>query len=191
MVLNIDLQQHLLKSFKDLKKGRGTKYNYSKKFDRPQFDGVAEQPEHDRLGGVKKDASGNYIYKDLPIQNAVANMEFIRKNNLNTASLPHQWFDAFMSRHSTPGSKCSLHDWTTFTNMKAILGNAGEGGFIYRDFKRFTVDEIQKHSGVYILNGVSPSLQVSMKFTSHSEDPINGNDMVYNSFGKKCLALIW
>ena len=42
-----------------------------------------------------------------------------------------------------------------------------------------------KHIGLYLLQGLSPSPQVELKFHSQSEDPVNGNDFVQKSFGGK------
>ena len=50
----------------------------------------------------------------------------------------------------------SIADFTSFTNKKAYLYNAGSGVTQYPDFKAFSVDEIIQHLGVYIFNGLSP-----------------------------------
>ena len=41
------------------------------------------------------------------------------------------------------------------------------------------------HMGLYVLQGVSPSPQVEMKFCSQNEDPVNGNDLCFKVFGGK------
>ena len=41
------------------------------------------------------------------------------------------------------------------------------------------------HIGLYLLQGLSPSQQVEMKFHSQAGDPVNGNDFVHSSFGGK------
>ena len=53
----------------------------------------------------------------------------------------------------------------------------------YPELKEFSVDEIMQHLGVYILNGLSPSPQVEMKFDSQKKNPKNGSDFCYNEFG--------
>ena len=78
----------------------------------------------------------------------------------------------------------TIGDWTFFTNLKAQLSNAGKGGTIYTDFVPFTVEEMMKHIGVYILNGISPLPQVEMKMQPQCDDPFNGNDLVYNALGR-------
>ena len=40
-----------------------------------------------------------------------------------------------------------------------------------------------QHLGVYILNGLSPSPQVEMKFDLQKKNPTNGSDFCYNVFG--------
>lgn len=77
----------------------------------------------------------------------------------------------------------SIENFTTWTNQKGYLSNAGPGGSIYHKWKPFSVEEIQQHLGTYILNGLSPAPQIQMKFRSASIDPVNGNDYVANALG--------
>jgi hypothetical protein len=64
-----------------------------------------------------------------------------------------------------------------YLNLKAALAQAGSR--IYPDFIPLKTEEFKKHIGLYILNGLSPSLQVSQKFKSQKEDPVNGSDICY------------
>ena len=77
----------------------------------------------------------------------------------------------------------SKADFTSFTNKKAYLYNAGSGGTQYPEFKEFSADEIMQHLGVYILNGLSPSPQVEMKFDLQKKNPKNGSDFCFKAFG--------
>ena len=77
----------------------------------------------------------------------------------------------------------SIADFTSFTNKKAYLYNAGSGGTQYTDFREFYVDEIMHHLGVCILNGLSPSPQVEMKFDLHKKNPTNGRYFCFKAFG--------
>ena len=61
-------------------------------------------------------------------------------------------------------------------------GIRGVGGK-YHDFQSFTLPELMQHIGLYLLQALSPSPQIDMKFNSQKEDPVNGNDFVHNSFG--------
>ena len=53
-----------------------------------------------------------------------------------------------------------------WTNIKVKLAGAGPGGSYYPDFKDFTVLEIRQHMSIYILNGLSPSPRLEMKFNT-------------------------
>ena len=55
---------------------------------------------------------------------------------------------------------------------------AGEGGIMYPNFEIFSVDEVQKLMGVQVAHGLSPTPQVSMKFKTQMQYPINGNDLI-------------
>jgi len=65
--------------------------------------------------------------------------------------------------------------------MKA---NAGQPGGMYPDWKPFSPIEIKQYIGLYILNGQSPSPQISMKFRPHHEDYVHGNDLCFKVFGR-------
>ena len=106
--------------------------------------------------------------------------EFLSDDDLDHTSLPHEWFEPF-----APRSLTSL--WTKYTNTKALMENAGNIGEIYPDFYPFTPDEMRKHLGVYIVHGLAPSPEVSMKFKNQSEDDINGNDFVNRSLGPQAV----
>jgi len=77
----------------------------------------------------------------------------------------------------------SMEEWETYTNLRALLSNAGST--LYPgDFQHFTPFEIRNYSGLYMLQGLSPSPQVKQKFQPLSVDPINGSDLCFNMFGK-------
>ena len=133
-----------------------------------------------------KDRKGDYIYEDRTHTESLPNIEFIESHGINTTSHPADWFNVLMLRSTRRQDKngvTSIADFTSFTNKKAYLYNAGSGGTQYPDFKEFSVDEIMQHLGVYILNGISPSPQVDMKFDSQKKNPTNGSDFCYNAFG--------
>ena len=79
------------------------------------------------------------------------------------------------TRNQDKNGVTPISDFTSITNKKAYLYNAGSGGTQYPDFKEFSTDEIMQHLGVYILNGLSPSPQVEMKFDSQKNNPMNGS----------------
>ena len=72
---------------------------------------------------------------------------------------------------------------TKWTNIKARLAGAGEGGVCYREFFPFTIKELRQHVGLCIFHGISPSPRVYQKFQPQGKDNLHGNDFVYNSFG--------
>ena len=70
-----------------------------------------------------------------------------------------------------------------YTNTKAHILHVGLGDK-NPDFVDFTLDELMKHTALYLFQGLSPSSQIEMKFkSSNNEDPINGNDLVHRAFG--------
>ena len=87
------------------------------------------------------------------------------------------------TRRQDKNGVTSIANFTSFTNKKVYLYNAGSGGTQYPDFKEFSVDEIMQHLGVYILNGLSLSPQAEMKFDLQKKNPTNGSDFCYNTFG--------
>mmetsp|Transcript_11360 Transcript_11360/g.16534 ORF Transcript_11360/g.16534 Transcript_11360/m.16534 type:complete len:156 (+) Transcript_11360:872-1339(+) len=116
-------------------------------------------------------------------------MDFIEKNKLHENSHTAEWFYAFLPKkklkmNAEVSLQFLIEEWCTFTNLKAVLGNAGDGGCKYNNFEPFTVCEIQKILGVYILNGLSPSPQVEHKLKPQSKDPINGINLFSTSLGK-------
>ena len=63
--------------------------------------------------------------------------------------------------------------------------NAGKGGTLYPHYNPFTVDEVMKHIGIYIWNGLSPSPQIDMKFQSSQISEVNGFDFLSQKFGPR------
>ncbi|MGL5935534.1 MAG: hypothetical protein ACRCZI_07915, partial [Cetobacterium sp.] len=72
---------------------------------------------------------------------------------------------------------------TVYSNLKAQLANAGPGGSCYKDWTPFNVKEIRQFLGLYIWNGISPSPRIDMKLKSPFEDPVHGNQYLYNHIG--------
>ena len=117
---------------------------------------------------------------------------FKKKHNLSKLSRSYEFADAFLPRKSKysdhpgrPGS-FSFANLTSWTNTKAVLANAGENGTTYPDFVPFDVDELRSHVGLYVLQGLSPSPRIEYKFKRQCDDPVNGNDYVWQAMGKKC-----
>ncbi len=86
-----------------------------------------------------------------------------------------------------PKHVVTISDWCTYSNKKALLCNAGQKGDVYPEYTNFSPSEIKSFLGLYLLNGLNPSPQINMKFKSQSEDPINGNDLCHERFGKNAV----
>ena len=156
-----------------------TKKNYTLNFDCPPFISSCKQPKLNRYQKPMKDRKGDYIYEYRTHIESLPNLYFLEIRGINTTSHPGDWYNFLMPRIMCRQYKngfTSIADFTSFTNKKAYLYNAGSGGTQYPDFKEFSVDEIIQHLGVYILNGLSPSPQVEMKFDSQKKNPTNGSD---------------
>ena len=165
------------------------RYNYAEEFDRDPFTGIAKQPKIWNNGRVAVDRDGNVIYEERGHINTVPNIDFCKEHDLDLTSHPAEWFQAFLPIKNKRGGNSnsmqfSMESCLSWTNTKARIQNAGLGG-MYSDYVDFTLDELMKHTALYLLQGLSPSPQVEMKFKSSVEDPINGNDLVHRAFGAK------
>ena len=158
------------------------KRNYKQNFDRMVFTGVTEVPKLQRNGRIAT-KKGQVIFEKKAHSKTTVNMNFIRKHNLTLNSHPALWFEAFLPIRDTGLTHSfSMEKVLSWTNLRALIDNASLGGK-YKDFTNFTLDEIMRHVGLYLLQGLSPSPQIEMKFTPQHEDPVNGNDFVHTSFG--------
>ena len=87
----------------------------------------------------------------------------------------------------TENNVCFSHKWAKFTNMKAVQMGAGVQGGCYPSFVPFTYNEIERFIGLYILQGLNPSPQVEMKFSSRRADPVQGSDLCHGDFGDNAI----
>ena len=157
------------------------KRNFSATFDRQPFIAHRNVDIVDRFKRRKLDPQTKKVMQEKEaFVTGGPTAEFLSDNNLDHTSLPHEWFEPFVPRSLT-----SL--WTKYTNTKALMDNAGNIGEIYPDFYPFTPNELRKHLGLYIVHGLAPSPEVSMKFKSQSEDDINGNNFVNRSLGPQAV----
>ena len=60
--------------------------------------------------------------------------------------------------------------------------NAGQKDGMYPNFVKFTTEEIEKHTFLYVFQGISPSPRVEMKFRPQEIDGVNGNDFIAHHF---------
>ena len=78
-----------------------------------------------------KDRKGDYIYEDRSHPESLPNLEFLESHGINTKSHPADWFNVLMPRSIRRKDKngvTSIAEFTSFTNKKAYLYNAGSGG---------------------------------------------------------------
>ena len=163
------------------------KFDYTESFDRPPFTAMSRVVETLGNGKVAKDRKGNIKWKQEIRASGRANIDWVEAQGLTEFSAPNQWFEALLPEKKTrtdPRSMVSIAEWTTYSNTKALLSNAGQPGYMYPDWKPFSVAEIKKFIGLYILQGLSPSPQVKMKFKAQSIDAINGSDLCSSIFGE-------
>ena len=120
------------------------KRNYVEVFDREQFVGTFEVPSLDIFKRRHYDSSTKKLITGTkPIgEHRQTNTEFLSEHGLYSTSIPHEWFEAFLPRSLTS-------QWTSFTNHKTLIPNAGQEGEVYLDYTPFTNDELRKHIGLY------------------------------------------
>ena len=171
------------------------KKNYSQMFDRPVFCEKTKLPKTFFRGGrerlLRNRRTKEVVYEEVPCKETVPNIDWCCEHSLELTSHPAQWFEAFFPikncrgvTNSYSSNAFSMENILSWTNTKAQMQNAGLGGK-YPDFKNFSLDELMKHFALYLFQGLSPSPQVEMKFHSSKEDPMNGNDFIFNAFGCK------
>ena len=117
-------------------------------------------------GKFKKDKKGNYMYNDHYCDETVPNLNYLFENGIGFESHPADWFGLFFPKNRTKTTHpkaVTIDDLTSWTNTKAIILNAGEGGGRYKTFTSFTIDETMSHLALYTLHCISPSPQEEMK----------------------------
>ena len=167
-----------------------TNYNYREIFDRPVF--KARSPVWERTKGknprVRLDGRGNPRYFSKARINGRTDVKWIEENKLNDLSPPSAWVDALMKMKVNDYLIDLISVWTSWTNSKATLSNIGLGGkYSQGTFKPFQTQEIKKFLGLLILNGLNISPRVEYKFKSQHNDPVNGSDLIFASFGENAI----
>ena len=156
-----------------------SRYSFIEIFDRPDFTGRKKIPILRRNKTKMRDKQKNIMYDETVMKEGHVREEFLKTNNLNIHSTPTDWINAFIGVNPThPKSKVCLTQWVKYTNHKAILMGAGPS------YVPFTVEEMKKFIGLFVLHGLSPSPQIQQKFKPQSADPVNGNDLVFHAFGR-------
>ncbi len=167
-------------------KASAPKLNFGETFDREPFTELCEIFRTVN-GKLVKDRRGKVI-KEQEIRNeGRANAEWLTKKKLTVESSPKDWVEALLQdkrKPTDPRYVVTISEWTTYSNAKAMLSNAGQKGGIYTELTPFSPQEITSFLGLYVLHGLTPSPQVKMKFKSQLEDPVCSSDICHPVFGK-------
>ena len=112
----------------------GQPKHYTLNFDRPPFISSCKQPILNRYQKPMKNRKGDYIYEDRTHTESLPNLESLEIHGINTTSHPAYWYNVLMprsTRRQDNNGVTSIADFTSFTNKKAYLYNAGSGGTQY------------------------------------------------------------
>ena len=107
----------------------------------------------------------------VKIEQGGPNKSFLKKHGLDEHSHPADWFNALMPLTPKDNlehlrdvdvkgngkTKFAISNWISYTNQKASMANAGEGGHIFAGkCLPFKNEDITQMIGVYILDGLAP-----------------------------------
>ena len=90
-------------------------------FDRETFFGTFEVPSLDIFKRRRYESITKKLRTDTNSigEHGKPNTEFLSEHGLDSTSMPHEWFEAFLPRSLTS-------QWTSFTNHKALLSISGQ-----------------------------------------------------------------
>jgi hypothetical protein len=161
---------------------RNPKYAMVERFQRGVFTGTNEKMRYvkplraspltcnRRKDRRRKKSPSRQLREAMPIEP--------RRYSLDENSHPMDWFTAFMpmtpemNREDAAAAnvkgdrttKFAVSNWTADSNAKAMLCNAGASGHIFSGkFKPFSNQDIMAMIGVYIIDGLAPSPQLTQK----------------------------
>ena len=77
----------------------------------------------------------------------------------------------------------SFQKVTKWTNLKAVIYGACQGGTCYHYLRTFTVRKLIQNFGIYILHGLDTPKRVKMKLKPQRINNVNRNDSVFNNLG--------
>ena len=93
----------------------------------------------------KLDKDGKKEFVEDRSERGEPNQLWLDEHNLNHHSPPHEFF-------------------STYSNHKSLLENAGQEGKLYPDFTDFKVKEIRQFIGARMVHGLAPAPRLQMKF---------------------------
>jgi hypothetical protein len=113
----------------------------------------------------------------------------VRKKQCYHTSPPEEWIKALFpdkpDKQKPKDHIVSIANWCMYSNTKAMMMNAGQKeastqSLLLSLSKKFFF-------ALYLLNGLTPSPQLKMKFKAQHEDLINGSVVCYlGKNAKKC-----
>jgi hypothetical protein len=188
------------------------KFGFIETFDRIPFTGTTEKMRYVRPEGRSVNRSrkekrkrkqsqprqSRPVAEVLPRKLGGPNTDFLHRYGLSETSHPMDWFTAFMpltpndnkEDASVPNvkgdrrTKFAVSNWTAYSNTKAMLAGAGEPGHIFAGKHRpFSNKDIVQMLGVYIIDGLAPSPQLTQKMQPQSKSPTHGNDRIAAALG--------
>ena len=187
---------------------RNPKYAMVERFQRGVFTGTNEKMRYvkplraspltrnRRKDRRRKKSPSRQLREAMPIEPRILggpNTDFLKRYSLDENSHPMDWFTAFMpmtpdmNREDAAAAnvkgdrttKFAVSNWTAYSNAKAMLCNAGASGHIFSGkFKPFSNQDIMSMIGVYIIDGLAPSPQLTQKMQSQIHEPTHGNDRI-------------
>ena len=164
------------------------KQNVSETFNQTLFDGTYKRVKKICRDNIKRGKDGNQVKTKQPQKKGRAREDFLEKHGLSHHIAPADFVSPFLpfkckgySTHQK--EQISFYLFVNWTNLKATLAGAGEGGACDYDWKPFIARELQQHFGLYLFNGLARSPMVEQKSKPQSQDPVHGNDFIYHMFG--------
>lgn len=181
------------------------KYNFKEEFDRIPFAGTtrdlgyATQKRSPRKRGQRNTESFRLRHEVVERVKGGPSEAFLLKHKLDGDSHPMDWFTALMPlteatnledavKANVTGDgrkKFSVANWAAYSNLKAVIVNAGEPGHIFAGkFKPFSPCDIMKMMGTMIIDGLNPSPQLVFKMRSQKDNRTHGNDFIADTIGR-------
>jgi hypothetical protein len=157
------------------------KRDYATIADRGVFVSTVKMPVFNTNGTVRKRRE-KIVWKECNSEQTLPNVDFLEKNGIDHTSHPAEWVNLFIPWMKDRNNDAMM-DLMTIANRTNMRIMASTGSQARKHIKAFTTDEVMKHFGVYMLNGLNPSPRITQKFKSQHEDPVQGNDMCSEAFG--------
>ena len=109
--------------------------------------------------------------------------EWLKEKKLSKESHPIDFVNAWFPDHAHNEATGKQNEWSwgdmaTFTNLKATLAGVGTQIYSHEPWTPTDVPELKKLIGTFLLQGLNPSPDITMKFSSSKDDPVNGSDLV-------------